>query len=79
MLRLSANLGFLWLDQRLPGRIDAAAAAGFRAIELHWPNDVPAGHVRRRCAQHGLTLPGINTARGGFAAGENGLGALPGS
>lgn len=76
---LPANLGFLWPDQPLPGRIDAAAAAGFRAIDLPWPYDAPAGHVRRRCAQPGLRLRGISTVRGNFAAGANGLGALPGS
>ena len=32
--RLSANLGFLWPDRPILDRIDAAAAAGFKAIEL---------------------------------------------
>ncbi len=78
MLRFSANLGFLWPDLPLLDRIDAAAAAGFRAVELHWPYDVPAEHVRSRCEARGLALLGINTARGDVAAGENGLGALAG-
>ena len=78
MLRFSANLGFLWPDRPLLDRIDAAATAGFRAIELHWPYDVPAEQVRARCEAHGLALLGINTARGDVAAGENGLGALIG-
>ena len=34
MPRFSANLGFLWPDRPLLDRIDAAAAAGFRAIRL---------------------------------------------
>ena len=34
MLRFSANLGFLWPDRPLLARIDAAARAGFKAIEL---------------------------------------------
>ncbi len=76
MPRFSANLGFLWPDRPLLDRVDAAAAAGFRAIELHWPYDVSAAAVRARCAAHGLTLLGVNTARGG--AGEFGLCALPG-
>ena len=78
MLRFSANLGFLWPDRPLLDRIDAAAAAGFKAIELHWPYDVPAAGVRARCDEHGLTLLGVNTVRGDVAAGENGLGALLG-
>ncbi len=76
MPRFSANLGFLWPDRPLLDRIDAAAAAGFRAIELHWPYDVPAAAVRARCEAHGLALLGVNTARG--REGESGLGALPG-
>lgn len=78
MLRLSANLGFLWPDRPLLERIDAAARAGFRAIELHWPYDVPAEDVGRRCRALGLTLLGVNTVRGDVPAGEFGLGALPG-
>ncbi len=78
MLRFSANLGFLWPDRPLLDRIDAAAAAGFRAVELHWPYDVPPEHVRTKCAAHGLALLGVNTVRGNVAAGENGLGAIAG-
>jgi hydroxypyruvate isomerase len=75
-LRFSANLGFLWSDRPILERIDAAAAAGFKAIELHWPYDTPAEEVRARCERHGLQLLGINTVRG--RPGENGLGALAG-
>ena len=77
-LRYSANLGFLWPDRPLLARIDAAAHAGFKAIELHWPYDTPAAAVRARCERHGLQLLGINTVRGDLGAGENGLGALAG-
>ena len=77
-LRFSANLGFLWADRPLPERIDAAAHAGFSAIELHWPYDVAASLVKAACAQHGLQLLGLNTAIGDVAAGEFGLAALPG-
>jgi len=78
MLRFSANLGFMWPDRPLLDRIDAAARAGFRAVELHWPYDVPAKTVRDRCASHDVSLLGINTVRGDVAKGENGLGALAG-
>ncbi|KAB2864005.1 MAG: TIM barrel protein [Bauldia sp.] len=77
MPRFSANLGFLWPDQPLLDRIDAAAAAGFKAIELHWPYDVPAERVREACVRHGLALLGINTAVG-EAGKDLGLGAVPG-
>jgi len=78
MPRFSANLGFLWPDRLLLDRIDAAARAGFRAIELHWPYDTPAQAVADACARNNLALLGLNTAVGDATAGEFGLGALPG-
>ena len=77
MTRLSANLGFLWPDRPLLARIDAAAGAGFRAVELHWPYDVPAGTLLAALERHGLALVGINTPVGGLA-GDFGLAAVPG-
>ena len=52
--------------------------AGFKAIELHWPYDVPAEAVRAACAKHDLRLLGLNTATGDTANGEFGLAALAG-
>ncbi|MGL5447941.1 MAG: hydroxypyruvate isomerase family protein [Rhabdaerophilum sp.] len=77
MPRFSANLGFLWPDRPLLKRIDSAARAGFKAVELHWPYDVPAREMRDRMARHDLTLLGINTPVGQHA-GDFGLGAWPG-
>ncbi|PLC51334.1 isomerase [Pollutimonas subterranea] len=78
MPKFSANLGFLWPERPLLERIDAAARAGFKAIELHWPYDTDATEVRTLCAARGLTLLGINTYAGDTEKGEFGLGALPG-
>ena len=78
MPRFSANLGFLWPDRPLLERIDAAAAAGFKAIELHWPYATPAADVRARCEKHGLVLLGINTPIGDGDKGDFGLGAQAG-
>ncbi len=77
MLRFSANLGFLWPDLLRGDRIDAAADAGFRAIELHWPYDVPAEAVRQACERRGLTVLGLNTPLGNVARGDFGLAAVP--
>jgi hydroxypyruvate isomerase len=77
-MRFSANLGFLWADRPLPARIEAAARAGFRAVEMHWPYDVPASDLAAAARRWDVTLLGINTAPGNFAAGERGLGAIPG-
>jgi hydroxypyruvate isomerase len=76
MARFSANLGFLWPDRPLLDRIAAAATAGFRAVELHWPYDVPPAAVREACAAHDVRLLALNTAAGG--PGDFGLAALPG-
>jgi hydroxypyruvate isomerase len=75
--RFSANLGLLWPDRPLLQRVEAAARAGFRAIEMHWPYDTPAAEIGAVAKRHGLTLLGINTAPGDFARGERGLGAVP--
>jgi hydroxypyruvate isomerase len=77
-MRFSANLGLLWPERPLLDRIEAAARAGFRAVEMHWPYDVPASDVAATARRTGVTLLGINTAPGNFAAGERGLGAVPG-
>lgn len=76
MTEFSANLGFLWTELSLPDAIRAAKAAGFSAVEMHWPYETEAGDIRAALEETGLPLLGINTVRGG--EGENGLCALPG-
>lgn len=77
-LKFSANLGFLWTDLPLPDAIRAAKAAGFDAVELHWPYDVPVETVAAALRETGLPCLGLNTRRGNTDRGENGLSALPG-
>ncbi|MBY6116621.1 TIM barrel protein [Mameliella alba] len=76
MPKFSANLGFLWADMPLAQAIRAAARAGFDAVECHWPAAEPQGDVRAALNETGLSLLGLNTARG--PAGDLGLSALPG-
>ena len=78
MPRFSANLGFLWPDRPLLARVDAAGRAGFKAIELHWPYDVPAEELKAACARNNLRLLSVNTTLGNAAEGDRGLGAVPG-
>lgn len=78
MRQFSANLGFLWADRPLPVAIFAAKAAGFDAVECHWPFDVDPSDVTAALQETGLPMLGLNTRRGNVAAGENGLTALPG-
>lgn len=78
MPRYSANLGFLWSALPLPQAIRAAKAAGFDAVECHWPYETPADEVKAALEETGLTMLGLNTRRGDVAAGDNGLAAIPG-
>lgn len=77
-MKFSANLGFLWTDRPLPDAVRAAKAAGFDAVECHWPYDVPTDAVKAALAETGLQMLGLNTRRGDVAAGDNGLAAIPG-
>lgn len=77
-MKFSANLGFLWTEMPLPEAVRAAAAAGFDAVEFHFPYSTPLAQIRAALAETGLPVVGLNTIRGDHAAGENGLAALPG-
>ncbi|WP_370206234.1 hydroxypyruvate isomerase family protein [Pararhodobacter marinus] len=76
MRAFSANLGFLWTELPLQDAIRAAADAGFRAVECHWPYDTPPDTVARALAETGLPMLSLNTRPGG--SGEFGLAALKG-
>jgi hydroxypyruvate isomerase len=78
MIRFSANLGFLWTDKPLTDAVMAAAAAGFDAVECHWPFDVPPAEMTATLARAGLPMLGLNTRRGNVDAGDFGLAAVPG-
>ncbi|WP_293451466.1 TIM barrel protein [Planktotalea sp.] len=75
-MKFSANLGFLWTDRALPEAIYAAKAAGFDAVECHWPYDQDVDAVASALQQTGLPMLGLNTRRG--KSGENGTSALRG-
>jgi len=76
MPRFAANLGYLFTERPLLERIDAAARAGFKAVELQFPYDVPASAVKAAIEKNQLTILGLNTPPG--REGEFGLAAVPG-
>ncbi|RDV03112.1 hydroxypyruvate isomerase family protein [Undibacter mobilis] len=76
MPRFSAHIDYLFKERPLIERIDAAAAAGFTAIEGRFPDGVAAADYRRAAMRNNLKVLGINTPQG--REGEFGLGALPG-
>jgi len=76
MPQFAANLAFLFAERPLLDRFGAAAAAGFRAVELQAHYDHSASAVKAEIDRHGLHMLGVNTAPG--RAGEMGLAAVPG-
>src|SRR5262244_2982237 len=76
MSRLAANLAYLFTERPLLERFGAAAAAGFKAVELQFPYDHAPSAVKAELDKHGLTQLGLNTAHG--RQGEFGLAAVPG-
>lgn len=78
MPRFAANLGYLFTERPLIERFGAAAAAGFRAIELQFVYDHSPSVLRAEIDRHNLTVLGVNTAPGQLAAGEFGVAAIPG-
>src|SRR5919206_5241222 len=70
MPRFAANLSMLFTERPFLERFGAAAAAGFRAVEVQEPYEVSAAAIRAELDRHRLTMLGLNTARG--APGELG-------
>lgn len=78
MLRFAANISFLFKELPFLERFAAAAEAGFKLVECHWPYDNPVEALRDRLDKAGLSLVMVNTAPGNLEAGDFGLGAVPG-
>src|SRR5712691_2511066 len=78
MPRFSANLGFLFPELPSLERFEAAAKAGFTAVEYASPYEYPAAELRTRLAGAGLQQVLINSPAGNRAAGERGFACVPG-
>jgi hydroxypyruvate isomerase len=77
MPRFAANLSFMFQEWRFLERFDAAADAGFEAVEYLFPYDSAPDAIAARLAANGLTQALFNLPAGDFAAGARGLAALP--
>jgi hydroxypyruvate isomerase len=77
MPRFAANLAYLFTERPLLERFGAAAAAGFKAVELQAPYDHAPTALKAEIDKHDLTPLGINTFVGS-RPGDSGLGAVPG-
>ncbi|MCB8836906.1 hydroxypyruvate isomerase family protein [Aurantimonas sp. VKM B-3413] len=76
-MRFSANLGFLFTGMPLAEAIRRAKAAGFDAVECHWPYDEDRDAVQAALRETGLPMLGLNTRKGPGPQ-DFGLSALPG-
>jgi 2-dehydrotetronate isomerase len=77
MPRFAANLSMMFTEVPFLDRFDAAAKAGFTAVEFLFPYDYPAEEVGRRLRAAGLTQALFNLPPGNWEAGEKGFAALP--
>ena len=78
MIQLAANLSYLFTELPFLHRFMAAAKAGFRAVELAFPYDVPIRVLAARLRENDLRLVLINTPPGNLTIGELGLAVLRG-
>ncbi|MDA0977847.1 MAG: TIM barrel protein [Proteobacteria bacterium] len=78
MPKLAANITTMFQEFDLQARFQAAADCGFKAVEILFPYQWPAGILRECLDSSGLQLILINTGRRNMPPGEAGLAALPG-
>src|SRR4030081_3252761 len=77
MPRFAANLSMMFNEVPFLDRFDAAADAGFTAVEFLFPYDHPAEAVGERLHRNKLTQALFNLPPGNWDAGETGFAALP--
>ncbi|WKB55022.1 hydroxypyruvate isomerase [Eleftheria terrae] len=78
MPKLAANLTMLFTELPFLDRFEAAAQAGFSAVEFLFPYPWPAAEIHARLEAHDLQLVLHNLPAGDWDAGERGIACLPG-
>jgi hydroxypyruvate isomerase len=76
-LNFSANLSFLFTDLEFLERFSAAARAGFRAVEFHFPYEHDPAVLSEVQLTAGVEVVLFNLPAGDWAAGERGIACLP--
>jgi len=77
MPRFAANLSMLFAERPLLDRFEAAARAGFKAVELQFPYAFEACEIRARLEASGLQLVLHNLPAGDWEGGERGIACHP--
>lgn len=78
MLKFSANLSLLFNELPLIERFSAARAAGFSAVEIQFPYELPAELIKAELDINRLELVLINMPAADLMQGGDGLTGVPG-
>ena len=77
MPKFAANLTMLFTEHAFLDRFEAAAKAGFKAVEFLFPYAWTAEEIKQRLDANGLTLVLHNLPAGDWDAGERGIACHP--
>lgn len=77
MPRFAANLSLMFTEHDFPDRFQAAADAGFDAVEFQFPYAYPAQEIARWCRVAKVEQVLFNLPPGDWEQGDRGLAALP--
>ena len=77
MPKFAANLSMMFVEHAFLDRFDAAADAGFAAVEFLFPYDHAPEAIAARLERNHLTQALFNLPPGRWEEGERGLAALP--
>jgi hydroxypyruvate isomerase len=78
MPRFAANLTMMFTEVPFPQRFDAAAKAGFEAVEFLFPYEHAPQDIAQWLDKNRLVNALFNMPPGDWAAGERGIACLPG-
>ena len=76
-MKLCANITLLYPELPFIERFAAAAADGFKAVEIQFPYDTPLAVIQHELQQHNLRCVLINVPAGDLMQGGEGLAAVP--
>jgi len=78
MPQFAANLHYLFSELPFLDRFEAAAAAGFKAVEFQVPYDYPPVELSARLRANALKMVLFDAPMGEWDRGDRGLAAVPG-
>src|SRR4029078_7877331 len=78
MPKLAANLSWIYQEVPFLQRFGAAAAHGFKAVEILLPYQAPAAAIAGALRKHKLAQALVHLPPGARGKGERGIAPLPG-